>query len=117
MLSFFTKIFLQELAMLEYSMLDLTPSEVACGAVALAAATFNDTRSLRALPILVPGAATSTVPCMHRLLAIQRAAAAEPVEDAMAGNAPYLPVKDKFSEPRWCAVAHTPPCTRLATML
>jgi len=111
--------YLIELSILEYDMLDLLPSQLASGAVAIAAITFNDARTRQALPMIVPGASVApVVPCMRRLLALQlKAAAISAVETDDSAAHCFLPINAKFSTAKWNHVALHAPCSLLVQEL
>lgn len=85
-----------ELAILEYSMLRVSPSVLAAGAVVLAAGLYGDGATLHALNDAMPGINISVGPCLGALQKIIGKAS----ERSIASRA-FCPVREKISSRKW----------------
>lgn len=88
-----------ELALMDYSLVSISPSLLAAGAVALAAGHYGDGVVLRALGKLVPGINVQVSPCLG---ALQRLSdSVKQVATTTRSHTIYTPVLDKFQSERW----------------
>ena len=91
----------QELAMLEYSLLQHAPSVLAHSAVMLAAWTCNDAAGLQQTQRLADIGCQQSAECLQDLLDLHRRANA-----ARDANNPLMAVKDKYRDSPWHCVAN-----------
>lgn len=92
-----------EISMMEYSLLKISPSVLAAGAVVLAAGQFGDGVVLRALGKLIPGINLQIGPCLGSLQHV--AETARQVCGTAKSHTMYTPVLDKFQSEVWHGAA------------
>lgn len=88
-----------EISMMEYSLLKISPSLLAAGAVVLAAGHYGDGVVLRALGKLIPGINIQVGPCLGSLQRV--AETVRQVSTTATGHTIYAPVVDKFQSEVW----------------
>jgi Cyclin, N-terminal domain/Cyclin, C-terminal domain len=95
--------FYLEISMMEYSLLNISPSVLAAGAVVLAAGHYGDGVVLFALAKLIPGINVQVGPCLG---ALQRVAeSVRQVFTTAKSHTIYTPVLDKFQSEVWHGAA------------
>jgi hypothetical protein len=92
-----------EISMMEYSLLSISPSVLAAGAVVLAAGHYGDGVVLGALGKLITGITVQVRPCLGALQ--QVAETAKRVSTTTRNHTIYTPVLDKFQSGRWHGAA------------